>query len=88
MKPNFEALHQHYEIRENRYKEQISSLQEVVETQSKQISDLEKQLQLANNTIKRLNEQVSRLTMYGNCDTHSNSNKQIKKHFPFFWKNK
>ena len=84
LKNDYTALHNHYEIREARYKEKIESLQQALATRDLQIKDLTEQLQLSNSTVKRLNEQINRMIQYGNCSYDSNNTH--KKKFPFFWK--
>lgn len=84
MKNDYTALHNHYEIREARYREKIESLQQTLDERNTQIKDLQEQLQLLNSTVKRLNEQVNRLVQYGNCPQDINT--KPKKKFPFFWK--
>lgn len=84
MKNDYTALHNHYEIREARYREKIESLQQTLDERNTQIKDLQEQLQLLNSTVKRLNEQVNRLVQYGNCPQDIDI--KHKKKFPFFWK--
>ena len=84
LKNDYTALHNHYEIREARYREKIESLQQTLNERDNQIKDLREQLQLLNNTVKRLNEQVNRLVQYGNCSQDIDATH--KKKFLFFWK--
>ena len=84
MKNDYTALHNHYEIREARYKEKIESLQQALAARDLQIKGLNEQLQLSNSVVKRLNEQVNRLVQYGNCPQDIDI--KPKKKFPFFWK--
>ena len=83
-KPTFEALHQHYEIRESRYKEKIDSLQQLVKEKDCQINELQNQIQALHSNVKRLNEQVDRLLTYGNTITEPPKGHKHK--FLFFGK--
>ena len=85
MKADYTALQQHYEIREQRYKDKIDNLQQTIDLLNLRINELEGLVTLQNATIKRLNEQVSRLTNYSDCE-QENIPVKHKRKLKLFWK--
>lgn len=66
MKKDYQTLFQHFEIRENRYKEQIKKLQDTINDRDVVIAELKLEGQKLRGDINRLTEQINRLTKYSN----------------------
>ena len=61
MKKDYQTLFQHFEIRENRYKEQIKNLQDTINDKDVTIAELKLEVQKLRGTNNRLSEQIDRM---------------------------
>lgn len=84
MKANFDALHQHYEIRESRYRDRIEAMQQAIDERDAKIQELTENTQVLNATVRRLSEQLERIVKYN--DSIPEELVKPKRKFPFFWK--
>lgn len=82
MKKDYQPLFQHFEIRENRYKEQIKNLQDTINDKDVTIAELKLELQKLRGTNSRLLEQIERMTKYS--DTVVTEGSKPKKRHWFF----
>lgn len=82
MKKDYQTLFQHFEIRENRYKEQIKNLQDTINDKDVTIAELKLELQKLRGANNRLSEQIDRITKYS--DTAVTEGSKPKKRRWFF----
>lgn len=79
MKPDYTAIQQHYKIRENRYKEQIKSLENSLNEKDVIIAELNIELTRSRCECNRLSERLDRLLVYTKNATEENKQFPYKK---------